>query len=75
MSMLAIAICGMLLVFGIGVKKMEQVYDKTNVANEVIVPSVLIMNGMLLSFYDIRVTAWEHIAAHNDAEYKKLKKR
>jgi methyl-accepting chemotaxis protein len=72
MSMLAIAILGIIAVFAIGISKMDQVYEKTNTCNVNSLPSVLIMGNMLQDFNAMRITIWEHISANNANDYKKL---
>lgn len=72
MAMLAIAIFGLGAIFSIGISKMDTVYEKANTCNVNTLPSILIMDDMLQAFSGMRVTTWEHIAAHDRSELKQL---
>ena len=71
-TMLGIAIFGIIAVFSIGMTKMEQVYEKTNTCNVNSLPSVLLMGDMSQDFNAMRITIWEHISSHDKGELKAL---
>ena len=71
-TMLGIAIFGIIAVFSIGMTKMEQVYEKTNTCNVNSLPSVLLMGDMSQDFNAMSITIWEHISSHDKGELKAL---
>ncbi|WP_442765882.1 MCP four helix bundle domain-containing protein [Sulfurospirillum cavolei] len=75
MMMLSIAIFGLIAIFGIGLTKMEQVFEKTNTCNVNSLPSVLIMADMQNEFNQMRVRLWEHITAHDKEDFQRIEKR
>ncbi|WP_333803938.1 methyl-accepting chemotaxis protein [Sulfurospirillum sp.] len=72
MSMLAIAILGIIAVFSIGMNKMENVYEKANTCNINSLPSILFIGDLQQSMYRIRLTIWEHIAFTDKEHMKQL---
>ncbi|MCR1810539.1 methyl-accepting chemotaxis protein [Sulfurospirillum sp. hDNRA2] len=74
-TMLGIAIFGIIAVFSIGMTKMEQVYEKTNTCNVNSLPSVLLMGDMSQDFNAMRITIWEHISSHDKGELKALENK
>jgi len=75
MMMLSIAIFGLIAIFGIGLSKMDQVFEKTNTCNVNSLPSVLIMADMQNEFNQMRVRLWEHITAHTTEDFQRIEKR
>ena len=61
MVMLAIAIIGTCTIFGISMKKMDQVYEETNYVTVNSLPSVLSLNHSMLYGLRLRLVLWEHI--------------
>jgi len=53
MTMLSIAILGIIAVFTIGLSKMDNVYEETNRCNIDSLPSILILNDMQENFYSM----------------------
>ena len=64
-TMLCIAILGILAVFGIGFSKMEQVYTKTNTCNVNSLPSILLIMDLQQAMYRMRMTALQHLSAED----------
>ena len=62
MVMLAIAIIGTCTIFGISMKKMDQVYDQTNYSNVNSLPSILALNDITVNALRLRLVLWEHIS-------------
>jgi methyl-accepting chemotaxis protein len=75
MSMLAIAILGIIAVFMIGLSKMDKVYEETNRCNIDSLPSILILGDMQEDFYSMRVRVWEHIANSDKEKMKAIEKQ
>jgi len=75
MVMLSIAFFGLIAIFGIGLTKMEQVFEKTNTCNVNSLPSVLIMADLQNEFNQMRVRLWEHITAHDKEDFQRIEKR
>ena len=71
MTMLSIAILGIIAVFIISINKMGQVYEKTNYCNINALPSITIMSDVMRNFYRIRVYAFEHMTTDNQESMKK----
>ncbi|QIR75069.1 methyl-accepting chemotaxis protein [Sulfurospirillum diekertiae] len=61
--MLTIAIIGIGSVFAISFYKMGEVYTNTNYGNVNVIPSILIVNGMMEDYYYLRVYAFEFLSA------------
>ena len=74
MTMLSIAILGIIAVFTIGIHKMEQVYKETNYCNINALPSITIMSDVMRNFYRIRVYAFEHMTTENKESMKQSEK-
>lgn len=55
MVMLAIAIIGTCTIFGISMKKMDQVYDQTNYSNVNSLPSILALNDITVNALRLRL--------------------
>ncbi|ARU49153.1 Putative methyl-accepting chemotaxis protein YoaH [Sulfurospirillum diekertiae] len=64
--MLTIAIIGIGSVFAISFYKMGEVYTNTNYGNENVLPSILIVNGMMEDYYYLRVYAFEFLSATDE---------
>jgi len=64
--MLTIAILGIGSVFAISFYKMGEVYTNTNYGNENVLPSILIVNGMMEDYYYLRVYAFEFLSATDE---------
>ncbi len=62
MVMLTIAIIGTCTIFGISMKKMDQVYDQTNYSNVNSLPSILALNDITVNALRLRLVLWEHIS-------------
>jgi len=62
MVMLAIAIIGTCSIFGISMKKMDQVYEETNYVTINSLPSVLSLGDAMLYGLRVRLSLWEHIS-------------
>ncbi len=75
MVMLSIAFFGLIAIFGIGLTKMEQVFEKTNTCNVNSLPSVLIMADLQNEFNQMRVRLWEHITAHDKEDFQRIEQR
>jgi len=74
-TMLSIAILGLLAVFGIGMIKMESVYTKTNTANVNSLPSIILMGKLQQDLYRIRLSIWEHMSSTDSAHMKAIEER
>lgn len=55
MVMLTIAIIGTCTIFGISMKKMDQVYDQTNYSNVNSLPSILALNDITVNALRLRL--------------------
>ena len=75
MTMLAIAILGIIAVFSIGINKMELVYEKTNTCNVNSLPSVLVMADLQKSMYRIRLAAMQHLYSDDKSVMKEIEER
>lgn len=75
MTMLAIAILGIMAVFSIGISKMEHVYTKTNTCNVNSLPSVLVMADLQKSMYRMRLTVTQHLGSEDKVSKKELEGR
>ena len=75
MTMLSIAILGIIAVFTIGLSKMDTVYKETNRCNVDSLPSILILSDMQGDFYSMRVQVWEHIANSDKDKMKAIEKQ
>ncbi|WP_333804067.1 methyl-accepting chemotaxis protein [Sulfurospirillum sp.] len=75
MTMLTIAIIGIIAVFSIGMNKMGKVYEETNQCNIDSLPSILILNDMQENFYTMRIRILEHIANTDKENKKAIEKR
>ena len=75
MTMLGLSLLGFILIFGISLSKMEQVYEKTNTCNINSLPSILVMASMQKSIYRQRIVLWEHMSTEDANEMKKLEER
>ena len=63
--MLNIAIIGICSVLTISVYKMDTVYTETNHSNLNVIPSIIIMNGIMEDYYYLRVYAFEFLSAND----------
>ncbi|WP_060825801.1 methyl-accepting chemotaxis protein [Sulfurospirillum cavolei] len=75
MTMLCVAILGIIAVFSIGIQKMEQVYTKTNTCNVNSLPSIIVMGNLQQSMYRIRLTIWEHMSTDDMKDMKRLEEQ
>jgi len=75
MTMLTIAILGIIAVFSIGMNKMDKVYEGANTCNINSLPSILIIGNLQEDMYRIRLTIWEHIAFTDKEHMKNLDER
>ncbi|DAB36323.1 MAG TPA: chemotaxis protein, partial [Sulfurospirillum cavolei] len=60
-TMLLIAILGIIAVFSIGMTKMEHVYAKTNTCNVNSLPSILLIGDLQQAMYRMRIVALQHM--------------
>ncbi|WP_263833092.1 methyl-accepting chemotaxis protein [Sulfurospirillum oryzae] len=72
MTMLAIAIIGIFLIFGIAITKMDIVYEKANYGNDNSLPSVLILNQAIQEAFRVRLYMWQHLAQTDVAQMEKI---
>ncbi|AHJ12612.1 methyl-accepting chemotaxis protein [Sulfurospirillum multivorans] len=70
MTMLAIAILGIIAVFSIGLSKMDHVYQKTNTCNVNSLPSILLLGTLQQAMYNMRIVALQHLGS-DDLKVKK----
>lgn len=75
MTMLAIALFGLVTIFGLSMSKMDQVFEKTNTCNINSLPSILVMAHMQKDAYRQRLLIWEHMSTEDPNEMKKLEER
>jgi methyl-accepting chemotaxis protein len=75
MTMLAIAILGIIAVFSIGINKMELVYEKTNTCNVNSLPSVLVMADLQKNMYRIRLAVMQHLYSDSQSTRKEIEER
>lgn len=77
MTMLAIALFGLGTILGLGISKMDQVFEKTNTCNVDSLPSILVIDDLLQGMYRIRIILWEMTTAesYDKNEFKKLVER
>ena len=75
MTMLAIAILGIIAVFSIGITKMENVYEKTNTCNVNSLPSVLIITDIQKNMYRMRLAVMQHISSEDKSTMKEIEAR
>ena len=73
MVMLAIAIIGTCTIFGISMKKMDQVYEETNYVTINSLPSILSLNHTMLYALRLRLVMWEHITQEDKEANAKSK--
>ncbi|AFL68785.1 methyl-accepting chemotaxis protein [Sulfurospirillum barnesii] len=73
MLMLLIAIIGTCTIFGISMKKMDQVYEETNYVTVNSLPSVLSLNHSMLYGLRLRLVMWEHITQEDKTANAKSK--
>ncbi len=73
MVMLSIAIIGTCTIFGISMKKMDQVYEETNYVTVNSLPSVLSLNHSMLYALRLRLVLWEHITQEDKEANAKSK--
>ena len=72
MSMLAIAILGVMIVFGIGMRNINTIYNELDEVNTVTIPSILVLDDALTQAFTIRVGIWMHIAQTSEEGIKKV---
>jgi len=72
MTMLSIAILGILCIFGIAITKMDTVYEKANYANENSLPSVLVIDDAMSRAYSIRISVLYHMLQTEDKAMDKI---
>ena len=75
MTMLGLSLLGFVLIFGISLSKMEQVYEKTNTCNINSLPSILVMASRQKGMYRQRIALWEHLSTEDANEMKKIEER
>lgn len=75
MSMLAIAIIGIIAIFMIGLSKLDKVYEETNRCNIDSLPSILILGDLQTGFYAMRIRVWEHIANSDKDKMQAVEKQ
>ncbi|WP_041959886.1 methyl-accepting chemotaxis protein [Sulfurospirillum arsenophilum] len=75
LTMLAIAIFGLVGIFTIAIQKMEAVYEKTNTCNVTILPSTHILIDLQDNFYRFRIASWKFVALQNKEEIKRIRER
>jgi methyl-accepting chemotaxis protein len=77
MTMLGLSLLGFILIFGISISKMEQVFEKTNTCNINSLPSILVMDDLSQGMYRIRLVFWEMTTADtfDKNEVQKLTER
>ena len=73
MVMLAIAIIGTCTIFGISMKKMDQVYEETNYVTVNLLPSILSLNHATVFALRLRLVLWEHITQEDKEANAKSK--
>jgi methyl-accepting chemotaxis protein len=73
MVMLSIAIIGTCTIFGISMKKMDQVYDDTNYVTVNSLPSILSLNHATVFALRLRLVLWEHITQEDKEANAKSK--
>ena len=71
MTMLTIAILGIVAVFGIGLSKMDAVYEEANTCNVKTLPSILVMNEVQQSLYKMRMLSYKHLALYDKVQIAK----
>lgn len=74
-TMLTIAILGIIAVFTIGLSKIGKVYEETNRCNIDSLPSIVILNDLRENFYIMRIRAWEHVANTDKEKMKAIEKQ
>ncbi len=75
MTMLAIALLGIVAVFSIGINKMEKVYEETNTCNVNSLPSVLAIGDLQQGMYRIRLAVLQHLGSENIKDKKNLEEK
>lgn len=73
MVLLAIAIIGTCTIFGVSMKKMDQVYEETNYVTINSLPSVISLNHAMLYALRLRLVMWEHITQEDKETNAKSK--
>ena len=74
-TMLLIAILGIIAVFSIGMTKMEHVYAKTNTCNVNSLPSILLIGDLQQAMYRMRIVALQHIESDDLKAQKALEEK
>ena len=71
MSMLAIAILGVMVLFGTGMRNINSIYAELYEANTNFIPSILVFNDAMTDAFNIRLLGWQHIAQSDEKAMKK----
>jgi methyl-accepting chemotaxis protein len=67
--LMAAAAVAMIIIAGVAINRMGKVYEEANFGNENVVPSILILNDVLLEFSHVRVRTYRHLL-NNDLKAK-----
>jgi len=67
LSLILSAAFGIILLAIVGLTQMSRVYETTNYANEIVVPSVLTLDAAFAPMAAARTQLWQHIAASDTA--------
>jgi methyl-accepting chemotaxis protein len=73
--LIASAVVGIFIVFGIALTKMDQVFEKANYCNVNSLPSIEIVADTTKNFFSMRLNVWEHIVSTNKAEFPEIEKK
>lgn len=71
-TLLSVAAIGLLIVFGIGIVKLDQVYDETNFCNVNSLPSIMTLDGAVQDTATMRVSLWKSIAEEDQQKVDEL---
>ena len=72
MSMLAIAILGVMVLFGTGMRNINSIYAELYEANTNFIPSILVFNDAMTDAFNIRLLVWQHIAQSDEKIMKTI---
>jgi methyl-accepting chemotaxis protein len=59
--LMAAAVLAMIIIAGVAINRMGKIYEEANFGNENVVPSILILDKVLLEFSHVRVRTYRHI--------------
>jgi methyl-accepting chemotaxis protein len=72
MALVSIALVGIITIFGLGVVKLDQVYDETNFCNVNSLPSIVLLDDAIQDASSMRTNLWKSVVENDKDEITKL---